>query len=129
MDELANISLSSKESSIKGDDNDQDDVDDVEGADETDEEDEVTSEQQSNAENADDGDDDGDDDDDDDDDNDDDDETSSALEEEKINDAASKQSDGSTLNNVMLSICISFLFYQLYAIDRNGKKEYNLIVC
>ena len=86
MDELANISLSSKESSVKGENNDDDDDDDednAEEADETDEEDETTSDQQSDADKEED-----------------DDSSSAVEEEEKLDDVASKQSDGSALDNV-----------------------------
>ena len=90
VDELANISISSKAESDHGDDDDQ------EG--DTDDEDDVTSEQQSQSEagngeeEEDDDEEEGDDDDDDD-----------SVPEARGDDKESKQSDGSTLNNVSLS--------------------------
>ena len=112
MDELANISVSSKESSINGNANAKRGVGNVAEGGETDEEDaEITSEQQSDDENDDDDDDDDEDDDEDDDDDDDDDEddASSAVDDEGMNEAASKQSD--SINDVMFRLkspyCVS----------------------
>ncbi|XP_065059055.1 pericentriolar material 1 protein-like [Rhopilema esculentum] len=93
IDDLANISLSSKDSSVKDDEDDNEDGDDEGGENEdaenedggdgeTDEEDEVTSEQQSVAEN-------------------DVDDAESSMAEEANDDRMSKQSDGSTLNNAV----------------------------